>query len=96
MLRDDIFQKREGILSVAKKYGAYELKLFGSVIRGDNTQESDVDILVTFPKGYDMFKQRLPLQEELEHMIGKKVDLVVRHELNPLLAPHVLSEAQEL
>ena len=96
MLRDIIVRKRDQILQVAKKYGASDLKIFGSVIRGENTKESDVDILVTLPKIYDMFKQRLPLQNELENIIGKKVDLVVKDELNHLMAQNILNEAQDL
>ena len=93
---DGLFSKREQILSIAQKYGASEVKVFGSVIRGEEKEESDVDILVSLPKGYDMFKQRLPLAEELEIIIGKRVDLVIKQELNKYLKTSILSDAKGL
>lgn len=96
MLLDELFSKRERIISAAQKYGASDVKVFGSVIRGEEKESSDVDILVSLPKGYDMFKQRLPLAEELEFIIGKHVDLVIRHELNKHLEMSILSDAKDL
>lgn len=96
MFLDELFSKRERIISAAQKYGASEVKVFGSVIRGEEKENSDVDILVSLPKGYDMFKQRLPLAEELENIIGKHVDLVIRHELNKHIEKSILNDARDL
>ena len=72
---DELHSKRELIISTAQKYGASEIKIFGSVIRGEENDDSDVDILVSLPRGYDMFKQRLPLAEELK-IIRKRGDIL--------------------
>lgn len=58
--------------------------------------ESDVDFLVDFPPGYDLFAQRLPLAEGLSELIGRKVDLVPEHELNRHIRQQVLDEAVDL
>lgn len=96
MLIDELHDKRSIITSIAQKYGAYEVKVFGSVSRQEETKESDVDILVSFPRGYNMFEQRLPLTAELEHIIGRKVDLIVRHEINKHLVSEILNDARDI
>jgi predicted nucleotidyltransferase len=83
-------------MAVAQKYGATDIKIFGSVARGEERDDSDVDILVSMPRGYDMFQQRLPLKEELETIVGRKVDLIVKHEINKYLQEIILQEAKDL
>lgn len=55
MLFNDLHDKKQTILSAAHKYGASEVKIFGSVARGEERDNSDVDLLVTFPRGYVCF-----------------------------------------
>lgn len=83
-------------MSIAKKYGATEIKVFGSVARGEERSNSDIDILISLPKGYDIFKQRIPMQEALENIVGRPIDLIVRHEINPHLQAVILKEARDL
>ena len=96
MLMQELRKKKEQLTFIVKKYGARNLKVFGSVIRGEEKKRSDVDMLVYFPRGYSLIKQRLPLQWALEKAIGKRVDLIVEHELNKHLKPIILKEAREL
>lgn len=96
MLMEKIHNKKQELILVAKKYGATDIRVFGSVARYNETESSDIDILVSFPIGYDMFKQRIPLQEELSNIIGKTVDLVVEHEINKHLKNIILKEAKDL
>ncbi len=77
-------------------FGTRRIGVFGSVARGEETPDSDVDFLVDFPKGYDMFGQRLLLAEKLAELIGRRVDLVPEHELNAHMRDRVLREAREL
>ncbi len=77
-------------------FGARRIRVFGSVARGEETPDSDVDFLVDFPNGYDMFGQRLPLAEKLAELTGRRVDLVPEHELNAHMRAVVLREAREL
>jgi predicted nucleotidyltransferase len=85
--------QKNPILALARQYGAENVRVFGSVARGEETPESDIDFLVTFPRGYDLFTQRLPLVEALESLLHRKIDLIPEHELNRHIAADVLGEA---
>ena len=83
------------------KWKVQELALFGSVLRDDFTAESDVDILITFasdahPTLFDFVR----MQDELEQMLGRKVDLVERTAVekseNPIRRRHILSHVEPI
>jgi uncharacterized protein len=93
MIIDEIHSKKDEILLLLKKYGGIDIKVFGSVARQEETETSDIDFLVDFPRGYGMFEQRLPLQEDLEEMLHRKVDLIVKHELNKYIKDSVIKES---
>ncbi|WP_240606705.1 nucleotidyltransferase family protein [Limnohabitans parvus] len=82
--------------SIAAQFGASRLRVFGSVARGEETSDSDVDFLVEFPRGYDLFTQRMPLAQGLGDLLNRRVDLVPEHELNPHIKAQVLAEAVAL
>lgn len=96
MLLEDLHRQKAAIDAMARRYGARRIRVFGSVARGQELPESDVDFLVDFPPGYDLFAQRLPLAEGLSELIGRKVDLVPEHELNRHVRQQVLNEAVDL
>jgi predicted nucleotidyltransferase len=96
MLMDELHDKKDIIISIAKKYGAENVQVFGSVANRKETEESDIDILISLPKGYDMFKQRIPLQEELGELLRRKVDLIIRHELNRHLEAAILASSRDI
>lgn len=81
---------------LASHYGASRLRVFGSVARGEETTDSDVDFLVELPRGYDLLTQRMPLAMGLSELLQMKVDLVPEHELNLHLRDQVLAEAVPL
>ena len=82
--------------SIADQFGASRLRVFGSVARGEETSDSDVDFLVELPRGYDLFAQRMALAQGLGDVLHRKVDLVPEHELNPHVRAQVLAEAVPL
>jgi predicted nucleotidyltransferase len=96
MYLSDLQPYRSQLHTLAARYGATRLRVFGSVARGDAKPNSDIDFLVDLPRGYDLFTQRLALQDDLERLLGRKVDLVPSHELNRHIAPYVLREAVDL
>ena len=96
MLFDELQEKKSLIAALANQYGARRIRVFGSVARGNERSDSDIDFLVDFPPGYDLFAQRLPLAEELEQLTGRTVDLISEHELNAYMRPVILQEAKEL
>lgn len=97
MLLDQLRQQyRTAILALATRYGASGVRVFGSVARGEENADSDVDFLVELPRGYDMFGQRLPLTDGLQTLLQRPVEVIPEHELNPHLRPHVLRDAVAL
>lgn len=96
MLIDELKKKKQEIEAMALQHGAKRIRVFGSVARKAETANSDIDFLVNFSKGYDLFKQRLPLIEALSKLTGRKVDIVPEHELNNHIRDNVLQEAQYL
>ncbi len=96
MLIDTIHAHREELAALARQYGARRLRVFGAVARREEGPDSDVDFLVDFPVGYDLFRQRIPLSERLAEFVGRKVDLIPEHELNRHIRGYVLDEAVEL
>jgi len=90
-----IRQHRDEILRVATLHGAGNVMLFGSVARGENTSESDVDLLV------DVTGDTTPwfpgsLAADLERLLGQRVQVVIRRSMSPLSRDAVLREAVPL
>jgi hypothetical protein len=96
MLLDQLRLMSPRLTGLASQFGASRLRVFGSVARGEETSDSDVDFLVEFPRGYDLLTQRMPLVQGLGELLQRKVDLVPEHELNPHLRDQVLAEAVPL
>ncbi|MFT4192523.1 MAG: nucleotidyltransferase family protein [Comamonas sp.] len=96
MLLDELTARRIAITQLGERYGARHIRVFGSVARGEDRPDSDVDFLVEFDPGYDLFSQRLPLARKLAELLGRPVDLLPEHELNPRLRDHILKEAVAL
>ena len=95
MLLDHLHARRDAIAALGQRYGARRIRVFGSVARGEERPDSDVDFLVEFDPGYDLFAQRLPLARELSQLVGRPVDLIPEHELNRHLREHVFKEPVE-
>jgi len=84
------------IVALATQFGAKRIRVFGSTARGEDGPDSDIDFLGDFPRGYDLFSQRLPLTDRLSNLLHRPVDLIPEHELNQHIREHVLREAIEL
>jgi len=91
----NLAERRTEILRLAERYRAGKVRVFGSVARGDNTQVSDVDLLVTPQPGCSLFDLG-GLLEDLQELLGCPVDLVTEDGLKPRLRERVLREAVPL
>jgi uncharacterized protein len=96
MLPDELHTNREAIQTLSRSYGARRIRVFGSVARREERPESDVDFLVDFPIGYDLFAKRMPLTDQLAQLLNRRVDMVPEHELNRHILENILREAVEL
>lgn len=95
MLEELLREKREEILRVCSKYGARDVRVFGSVARGDADQQSDLDFVVTLESGRTLFDLG-GLQYELEQLLGCRVDVVTEKGLKARIRERVLKEAVPL
>ena len=89
-----IGSKRERILELAGKQGVYNIRVFGSVARGEATQESDVDFLVDGLENATWGGGRLLM--DLQDLLGRPVDLVSEGDLHRLMRDEVTKEAVPL
>jgi uncharacterized protein len=83
---------REEILNIAAKYGAYNLRVFGSVARGEAREDSDVDFLVEMEDGRNLL-DRIGLKQDLEELLQREVDVAKPSNLHELIRDKVLQEA---
>lgn len=86
---------RDQILAVASRYGAHNVRVFGSVARDMAQAGSDVDFLVEFEDGRSLFDQA-GLWLDLRDLLGCDVDVLTPASLHPLLAAQILAEARPL
>lgn len=95
LTKQDILRRRAEIIAVARRYGASDLRLFGSIARGDTTENSDVDLLVRFEPGRSLFDQG-GLLMELRELLGVRVDVVSEGALKGRFGQAVRGEAVPL
>jgi uncharacterized protein len=94
-LNELLREKREEILKIAAKHGAYNVRIFGSVVRGEADEASDVDILVDAgPETSSWFPAGLVI--DLEELLGCEVDVVTEGALHWYIKDRVLQEALPL
>ncbi len=87
--------KREEILQVCAKYGARNVRVFGSVARGEADAQSDIDFLVELEPGRTLLDLG-GLQYELEQLLECRVDVVTERGLKSRIRERVLREAVPL
>lgn len=93
--KDDILRRREEIIAVAKRHGASDIRIFGSVARGDATEFSDIDFVACFEPGRSLFDQG-GLLMDLRQLLGVKVDVVSEGALTGRFGRIVRQEAVPL
>ena len=83
------------LADLCRRYAIRELSLFGSAVRGEMRPDSDIDVMVEFDASARIGILRFEsLSEDLEALLGRKVDLVTKRGLKPWVRPHVLKEAR--
>ena len=88
-------EKREEILRIAAKHGARNVRVFGSVARGEADERSDIDFLVEFDPGRSLF-DHAGLLVDLHELLGCEVDVVTQKGLRERIRARVLLEAVPL
>lgn len=83
------------VRTLASQFGATNLRVFGSYARGAAKANSDLDLLVDLEPGHDLF-DLIGLKQELESLLGIRVDVVTTQGLSPYLRTSVLKEARQI
>jgi len=87
--------KADAIRRIARIHGATKLRIFGSRAQGTGTEESDLDLLVELEAGRDLL-DLVALKQDLEALLGCKVDVVEEAALSPYLKDSVIRQAVSL
>lgn len=95
-LKQELQEKRAEILAIAQQHGAFNVRIFGSVARGEEREDSDIDFLID----YDLAKTSswfpVGLIQDLENLLHRKVDVVTAKSLHYFIRDKVLQEAIDL
>jgi predicted nucleotidyltransferase len=91
VLRD----KREEVLRIAAEHGADDIRIFGSLARGESGPDSDVDVLIKLGLGRSLL-DLIAIKQDLEDLLGCKVDVVTEAAISPYIREQVLREAVSL
>lgn len=92
---EELRKYKPQIEEIAQKYGVTDIRVFGSVARGDAREDSDVDLLANFPKGttyFDLFD----IKKEIEDTIDNKIDLLSYNGVNKYMKDDILKESMDL
>jgi uncharacterized protein len=89
---DQLRQKRTEILAIADKYGATNLRIFGSVSRGDDRPDSDIDILIDQENAWNLF-DHVAMMQDLEDLLERRVDLATADALRPGFKNRIFQDA---
>ena len=94
-IKDTVLKQiEENLPEICERFGIETLGIFGSVSRGEDTEESDVDVLYHFKEGRGgLISDAVPLKQYLENLFGREVDLVSVNYVSPLIREYVVTDA---
>ena len=92
---DDLRSRRAEILSLAARHGASDVRVFGSVLHGDERPDSDIDLLVEVEPGRSQL-DLIGLEQDLKELLGRRVEVLTIGGLSPYLEERILAEAATL
>ena len=94
--RAEVEARVAALAPTLRALGVERVRLFGSFVRGEQTADSDVDLLVNFRYGDDAFRRYFDAIDALERSLGRPVDFVTEPSLRPHIGRHILREAVPL
>ena len=93
MNKEQIEKIKSKIIEVLKKYSVKKAALFGSIVRGEATEDSDIDLLIEF-EGEKSLLDLVGLKLELQELLGREVDIITYKSIHPLLKERILNEQE--
>lgn len=92
--KEQIFERMGRNREVIASFGVRRFGLFGSFVRSDQDENSDIDLLIDFEPEKKSFENFMNLAYFLEDLLGRKIDLVTRESLSPHIGPKILAEVE--
>lgn len=92
--KEQVFERLRGAGPELERFGVNSVGLFGSFVRAEQNDQSDVDLLVDFEPDKKSFDNFMNLAFFLEDILGRKVDLVTTQSLSPYIGPKILAEVE--
>ncbi len=92
--KDIIMQKLVDSKSRLHEFGVEEIGLFGSFVRDEATESSDIDLLVNIKKERKTYKNFMALYYYLEQLFNRRIELVTKQSLSPYIGPHILNSVE--
>ncbi len=93
MKEDQIDEIKKTLIDVLRKHEVKKAALFGSIVRGEATEESDIDLLIEF-EGRKSLLDLAGLKLDLQELLRRRVDVLTYKSLHPLLKERILSEQE--
>ncbi|KDR59055.1 MULTISPECIES: nucleotidyltransferase family protein [Arthrospira] len=91
-LKDELQERRDEILAVAQQHGAFNVRIFGSVARGEEREDSDIDFLVEMNSNCSLL-DRIALIQDLEDLLNRKVDVTTVKNLREYFRERIINQA---
>lgn len=94
-MKTNLEEIKKRAIPVLKKAGVLRSAIFGSYVRGEEREDSDIDILVEFPKGKSLV-DLVRLERELKEVLGKDVDILTYRSISPLLKDYIQKDQVQI
>jgi predicted nucleotidyltransferase len=88
-------EKRDQILAIARQHGARNVRVFGSLARGEGKRDSDLDVLLELEPGRSLL-DIVAIKQDLEDLLNTKVDVVTETAVSPYIRDQILRQAISL
>jgi predicted nucleotidyltransferase len=88
-------EKRDQILAIARQHGARNVRVFGSLARGEGKRDSDLDVLLELESGRSLL-DIVAIKQDLEDLLDTKVDVVTENAVSPYIRDQILRQAISL
>ena len=88
-------EKRDRILAITRQHGARNVRVFGSIARGEGKRDSDLDVLVELESGRSLL-DIIAIKQDLEDLLNTKVDVVTEAAVSPYIRNQILRQAISL
>ncbi len=95
-LLETLHNKREELLTIGQKYGVSNIRVFGSVARGEEREDSDIDLLISFDHAHHTGFELGGFQHHASKLLGRRVDVVMDHNIAPALKPFIMAHIRQV